>query len=99
MKYNKMKATIKGRTHNNHPNFPDHEFEVILFFKLIPPEAGEKYYGTGYYMSIGHSNNPGPHAYVDVRYEGTTDIEILADRWIKNYYGENAEEVSKEFIE
>lgn len=32
MKYNKMKATIKGRTHNNHPNFPDHEFEVILFF-------------------------------------------------------------------
>lgn len=34
-------------------------------------------------MSIGHSNNPGPRAYVDVRYEGTTDIEILADRWIK----------------
>ena len=33
----------------------------------------------------------------DVRYERTTDVEILADRYIKNYYGKNAEEVEKQF--
>ena len=29
--------------------------------------------------------------------ERTTDIEILADRWIKSFYGKNAKEVIKEF--
>lgn len=34
---------------------------------------------------------------IDVRYERTTDIEILADRWIKSYYGENAQDIIKQF--
>lgn len=34
---------------------------------------------------------------IDVRYERTTDIEILADRWIEGYYGENAKDIIKQF--
>lgn len=34
---------------------------------------------------------------VDVRYERTVDVEILADRWIENHYGRNARDVIKQF--
>lgn len=91
--YDKMFATVKG--HDCRGN----EFETNLEFNLVPPAEGESHYGTGYYMVVKHSckNDPPLKDYVDVRYEQTTDIEILADRWIKNYYGKNAEEVTKEF--
>ena len=42
---------------------------------------------------------PGDKHYVDVRYERTTDIEVLADRWIQGYFGKNAREVIKVFPE
>lgn len=87
MEFNKMKAIIKGTTCENET------FEVKCTFELIPPK-NKKYYGTGYYMSV---EIQGEKMCIDVRYERTTDIEILADRWIANYYGKNAQEITKEF--
>jgi hypothetical protein len=87
MKYNTMKATVSGFTCDNEA------FTVTCDFEMIPP-ADSNHYGTGYYMMV---KMPGDKHYVDVRYERTTDIEVLADRWIKNYFGKNAREVIKEF--
>ena len=88
MTYNNMNATVKG--HDCRGN----EFEDKLSFELIEPKKGERYYGTGCYMAIKLN---GAVSSEDVRYARTTDIEILADRWIAGFYGKNAEEVSKEF--
>lgn len=62
------------------------QFKEEAKFELIPPKDGN-HYGTGYYMVV----NIGPHnkQYIDVRYERTTDIEELARRFIKSYYGNN----------
>lgn len=87
MKYTTMKATVKGTTCDNEP------FAENLVFTMIPPEDSN-HYGTGYYMTVKGS---GRTDLIDVRYERTTDIEILADRYIESYYGKNAEEVTKEF--
>ena len=35
--------------------------------------------------------------YVDVRYAQTLDIEKLADAWIRDNYGKNAEKLTKSF--
>ena len=87
MKHNTMKATVSGFNCNNEA------FTVICDFEMIPP-ADSNHYGTGYYMLV---KMPGDKQLIDVRYDRTTDIEILADRWIKNYFGKNAREVIKEF--
>lgn len=88
MKYNTMKATVSGF------NCENEAFSVTVEFTMIPPAENEPHYGTGYYMM---AKMPGDKHYVDVRYERTTDIEVLADRWIQNYFGKNAREVIKEF--
>lgn len=88
MKHNTMKAIITGT------NCEDEPFEEILFFEMVPPKEGEPHYGTGYYMTV---RTPYQKHLIDVRYEHTTDIEILADRWIKNWYGNNAHKVVKQF--
>lgn len=85
----KMFATVKGTTSDGDP------FEEELKFSLIPPRDGEAHYGTGCYMRVEMSNS-GPQ-FEDVRYARTTDIEILADRFIKGWYGTNAKEVIKSF--
>ena len=92
MKYNTMKATVKGTTCDNEP------FTENLEFTMVPP-ADSNHYGTGYYMTVKASsdNFPARTDLLDVRYERTTDVEILADRDIENYYGKNAQEVTKEF--
>lgn len=93
MMYGTMNATVKGHACDGR------EFEDTLKFVMCPPKEGEKYYGTGYYMVVEQRSNEYPmqkHC-VDVRYECTTDVEILADRWIKNFYGKNAEDIRKEF--
>lgn len=87
MKYNKMKAIVSGT------NCEGEEFTVTCEFEMIPP-TDSNHYGTGYYMMV---KMPGDKHYVDVRYERTTDIEVLADRWIKNWFGKNAKEVFKVF--
>lgn len=87
MKYNTMNATVKGITCEGEP-FTEH-----LEFTLVPP-SDSNHYGTGYYMTV---KTPAGTQLIDVRYERTTDIEILADRWIKNWYGQNAREVCKQF--
>ena len=88
-KYSKMKATVSGVTCGGE-NFADE-----ILFEMIPPE-NSNHYGTGYYMFV---KLPGKQKlYIDVRYEKTTDVEILADRWIKSYFGNNAKEVTKEFV-
>lgn len=90
MSYLTMNATVKGR------GYSGKEFEDRLEFILIPPEG--EHYGTGYYMRVIQSNPEFENKHlVDVRYERTTDIETLADRWIENYYGKNAEDVQKQF--
>lgn len=88
MEYNKMTATIIGTTEDGT------DFTEKVEFTLLPPADGESYYGTGYYMRAKTPHHP--HL-IDVRYEGTTDIEILADRWINSWYGKNAKEVIKQF--
>lgn len=87
MKYKTMKATIKGTTCEGEA------FTENLEFTMIPPD-NNIHYGTGYYMSVKEEKR---RELIDVRYERTTDIEILADRYIKSYYGENAHKVTKQF--
>lgn len=87
MDYNTMNATVKGTTCEGEP------FTESLTFTLVPP-TDSKHYGTGYYMTVKTSTQT---LLIDVRYERTTDIEILADRWIKSYYGENAQDIIKQF--
>ena len=85
-----LEATIKGTTCDGEA------FVANVLFAMIPPKADEAHYGTGYYMSVEETSDlfPKRKDYVDVRYERTTDIEVLANRYIDNYYGENAKEVS-----
>ena len=89
MKYRKLLARVKGITCEGEP------FVENLEFTLIPPETGSRYYGTGYYMRVKMSISG--VQLEDVRYARTTDIEILADRFIKGWYGDNAREVIKQF--
>lgn len=88
--YDKMKAIVKGTTCEGIP------FTEELEFELLPPAEGKSYYGTGYYMRVKMSL--GRPQLEDVRYARTTNIEILADSFIKSWYGSNAEKVQKEFI-
>lgn len=87
--YKKMKATVKGVTCSGN------RFVENLEFEMIPPKAGELHYGTGYYMTVNMSLSG--RQLIDVRYDRTTDIEILADRFIESWYGENAHEIIKQF--
>lgn len=71
------------------------DFQTVAEFSLVRPKD-TTHYGTGCYMSVkthdiikGNENNNSYH--VDVRYEKTTDIQILAERWLEGYYGNNLE--------
>ena len=79
-----LKAIIKGTTCQGKP------FEEEVTFTLILPK-NDDHYGTGCYMK---ANGDHWDQYIDVRYEKTKDIEELAKRFIKGYYGKNAEEVT-----
>ena len=81
-----MKYTISGFTCENEA------FTETVEFTLIPPQENEPHYGTGYYMTV---KTPTQKHFIDVRYERTTDIETLADRWVKNWYGDNATQIIK----
>lgn len=87
MDYNTMNATVKGTT------FDGKAFTENLTFTLVPP-TNSKHYGTGYYMTV---KTPTQTLLIDVRYEHSTDVEILADRWIEGYYGKNAQDIFKMF--
>lgn len=87
--YDKMYATVSGKTCEGE------DFTEELKFTMLPPDKGTAYYGTGYYMSVDMSLSG--HQLIDVRYERTTDVEILADRVIRNWYGDNAREIAKRF--
>lgn len=89
MHYDKLNATVRGKTCEGK------EFTEELAFKMLPPEEDGAQYGTGYYMRVEMSIS-GPQL-IDVRYERTTDVEILADRFIRNWYGDNAREITKTF--
>ena len=75
-------------------NCESESFMEVCKFRLLPPDD-KIHYGTGYYMIV---EMPHDKHLVDVRYEGTTDLEVLADKWIQNWYGENAKRVEKEFL-
>lgn len=87
MDINKMWAKVTGVADGD-------AFTEDLEFTLIPPDESKSYYGTGYYMRV---KTPYEVKLIDVRYERITDIEILADRWMKNWYGDNAKDISKRF--
>lgn len=89
MHYDKLNAVVSGKTCEGK------DFTEELTFKMLPPKEGEAHYGTGYYMRVEMSIS-GPQL-LDVRYERTTDVEILADRFIRNWYGDNAREITKTF--
>lgn len=96
MKYMKMKATVKGTTCDGEA------FTDNVKFTLIPPNEEEMYYGTGCYMRVETESNIDTYVsrnvqFYDVRYERTTDVEIIADRIIESWYGKNAEEITKQF--
>lgn len=83
-----LTATVSGINCSGKP------FTDTCRFELLPPKNSD-HYGTGFYMSV---RIPGSvDDYVDVRYERTTDISELADRWIQGYFGKNARQVTKEF--
>lgn len=86
--YDKMKATVKGRTEEGE------NFVTPIEFKILRPDEKKEYYGNGCYMRV---KLPHESKLIDIRYLGVTDIEILADRWIKSWFGDNAEEVEKQF--
>lgn len=91
--YDTIHARVTGTNCDNEP------FEEIVDFHLIRPKDGN-HYGTGCYLSVRQNTKAYPRPVVstcDVRYARTTDVEILADRWIADYYGPNAHEVSKWF--
>ena len=78
----KVTAHIKGiNSYNNKP------FETTVKFEMT---KGGFDYGTGYFMIVKH---PESMEYVDVRYEGTTDIVTLATRYINGYYSNVTEMV------
>lgn len=68
-------------------------FSEDVIFTMLPPKD-DNHYGTGYYMSV-DLGRPDYSPLIDVRYEGTTDVDKLADIWIENYYGKNAKEVAE----
>ena len=84
---NKILMKISGTTCEGEP------FKVVAEFTLIPPKEGEPHYGTGCYMTV---KLPGDKHLVDVRYEKTTDLEVLANRWIQGYFGKNAHKVTRQ---
>lgn len=79
-----IKAVVSGHDCDGAP------FCETLAFRLDRPKEGETHYGTGCYMLV---TAPWDEWYVDVRYERTTKLEVLAGRWIGNYFGKNAEKV------
>lgn len=88
-----LEAVVSGK------NCEGKNFQDFLIFTLLPPKETE-YYGTGCYMRVEQSNPEFKEKYfVDARYEQTKDIEVLADRWIINFYGENAEKIKKNIVE
>ena len=89
MHYDKLNAVVSGKTCEGKG------FTEELTFKMLPPKEGEAHYGTGYYMTVDMSLSG--RQLLDVRYERTTDVEILADRFIRNWYGDNAREITKTF--
>ena len=91
MRYDTMFAKVSGTTCEGE------KFTERLTFHLIPPDEGQAHYGTGYYMRVTGKGLPWGRQLEDVRYAKTTDIEILADRWIAGWYGKNAEDVIKQF--
>lgn len=85
----RIKAVVKGHDCDKNP------FEETLEFRLDRPKEGESYYGTGCYMLV---TAPWDKWYVDARYQHTTKLDVLATRWIENYFGKNAEEVRFEEV-
>lgn len=88
MKYDTMFAKITGKTCEGE------DFTEECKFHLIPP-ASKNHYGTGYYMKVEMSISG--TQLEDVRYAKTTDVEILADRFIRGWYGDNAKDIVKWF--
>ncbi len=98
MIYTKMRATVKGTTCEGEP------FTDEIKFTLVPPNEGEMYYGTGCYMRVETTSTIETSMsknvqFYDVRYERTTNVEVLADRIMKSLYGKNAEEIRTQFDE
>ena len=62
-------------------------FEHEFLFELLPPAKGENHYGTGCYMNCWMIDPKDDEPWqVDVRYEGTTDLEKLATDWALNNF-------------
>ena len=61
-------------------------FTEEIKFELEASEAFK--YGNGL-MLIVHRPKWGETEAVDVRYSKTKDIKVLADTWLKNFFGEN----------
>lgn len=61
-------------------------FTEEMNFELT--KSGAFKYGNGLMMIV---NRPkwGTSEAVDVRYEKTTDLKILAEKWIKSFFGKN----------
>lgn len=81
----KLKATAWVKGINSYNNKP---FETTVKFEMV---KGGFDYGTGYFMIVKRPESM--VEYVDVRYEGTTDIVTLATRYINGYYSNVTEMV------
>ena len=95
MEYNTLKAAVRGISRDGK------SFVAMVRFTVVPPKAGEAYCGNGYYMIVEEISDlfQKREEVVDARYAQTTDIEVLAERYIESHYGKNAKEVSYSVIE
>lgn len=87
IKYDEVSAVVRGTTEEGK------DFTTQVYFKLLRPTDND-HYGNGCYLRV---KLPSDTKLVDVRYGGCTEVDILADRWIKDYFGTNAKEIEMHF--
>lgn len=98
-KTSQIRIRVKYRPMENSKKFKVTEWLLTA----IPPKEGTEYYGTGYYLTavpFKKDGTPDEEAAVhwDMRYEETTDIQVMADYWVRDYYGGTYTKTTKYYV-
>ncbi len=83
-----VKGTVKDA-----PPFESFAFDYNAALNEMP-EDDPFHYGTGCYLHVEPTDPLYMPYYLDVRYEGTRDIETLLRRWAEGHWGENADTIT-----
>lgn len=92
-----MRIIVRQREQDSPTKHIDSEWILTA----IPPEEGSIHYGTGCYLSaipIREDGMPDEEAKVlwDVGYARTTNLQRMAEAWIRDYYGGT---ITKKYVE